>query len=130
MRATALTALALALVAACAPLPRGPEPVAARLSQDALRLEMSDGRICTIPRAAAQERAGGWGARVEGCAGVAAVEVALTPVRPASLRGAFEGLVRALTLEGLFAPLAEVRVTSETGRVFDFASPPPYEDED
>ncbi len=127
MRTLPLFALLAALLVACAPGLRGPEPVAARLSAEALRLEMSDGRVCTIPRAAAQERPGGWGARVEGCAGVSEVAVALEPVRPASLRGVVEGLFRALTLEGLIAPLAEVRVTSEAGRVFTFASPPPYE---
>ena len=118
--------LAPLLLAACA-AGVTPQPQAARLSADALTLQMSGGQNCRLPRAqAAFDGPQGWGGPVQGCAGVARVEVALAPA--IGLRAAVEGLFAALTLDGLIAPLAEVRVISDTGRVFLFASPPPVED--
>lgn len=125
-----LTAAALALgLAACAPGLAPPEPRSALLSDEVLRLEMSDGRVCRLARAeAAFDGLEGWGGPVAGCPGVARAEVALERIPPGAPRALIGGLFAALTLDGLLSPIAEVRVVSETGRVFLFASPPPVQE--
>lgn len=113
--------LAVILVlGACAPGAPMPQPLAARLSAGALVLEMSGGQICRLSRAAAaRDGAEGWGGPVQGCAGVARVEVVAQ--RP----GPVARLLAPVALGRLIAPRAEVRVTAPDGRVFAFASPPP-----
>jgi hypothetical protein len=115
---TVAPAVAL-LLAACGPGAWTPQPLAARLSADSLLLEMSGGQSCRVPRAAvARDGPDGWGGPVQGCAGVARVEVlTLSP-------GPVELLLAPVALGRLFAPQAEVRVTATDGRVHVFASPP------
>lgn len=116
----------LLALAGCAPLAGPPEPLSARLSSQALTVETTAGQLCRIPRAeAAFDGPGGWGGPVQGCPGVARVEV--VPERPAPLAQVAAALFAALTLEDLISPPAEVRVLGPDGRVFLFVSPPPME---
>ena len=116
----------LLALAGCASLSDPPEPVSARLSSQALTVETSGGQLCRIPRAeAAFDGPGGWGGPVQGCAGVARVEV--VPERPAPLAQVAAALFAALTLEDLISPPAEVRVLGPEGRLFLFVSPPPVD---
>jgi hypothetical protein len=110
-----VVAAAVAL-SACAPGGFVPRPVSAALTQEALVLEMTSGQRCRLPRVAGD--AGGWGGPVQGCRGVARVDVVLE--RP----GLLEQLAGALTLESFVAPAARVSVTGPDGRVTVFVSPP------
>lgn len=113
-----LSSLALAL-AACAPAGVTPRALAATLTQEALLLEMSGGQTCRLERAqAARNDASGWGGPVEGCAGVARIDVAF--LRP----GLLQRLTGTLRLDGFVAPPARVRVAGPDGRETVFASPP------
>ena len=125
-RRVAAACLVLLGLAACAGPVAAPQPEAARLSPSALTLTMSDGRLCRLPRAgAAFDGAAGWGGPVQGCPGVARIEVALE--RPSPLAAVVRALFAALTLEEAISPPAEVRVIAPSGRVFVFASPEPPE---
>lgn len=100
-----------------------PRPEVARLSSQALVLEMSEGQRCRLPReAAAFDGPGGWGGPVVGCRGVARIEVVPRAAGPLEMLA--EAVFGVLTLEDLLAPPAEVRVTGTDGRLYRFASPP------
>lgn len=114
----------LALAGCAADLP--PEPQAARLTPTALILDMSSGQRCRLERsAAAFDGPAGWGGPVQGCAGVARVDVDRRA--PGPLERFAEALFGALTLEELVSPPGEVRVIGPQGRVWLFASPPPVD---
>lgn len=114
--------LAGLLVAACGLPPRSHDPVAANLSQTELRVTLQNGETCRIVRAG--DTGAGWGGPVAGCPGVVQADVAFQP-RPAPPLGIIPALIAALSLDGYFAPYADVRLTGPDGRVFVFASPAP-----
>jgi hypothetical protein len=121
---------ALALLTACGLSPAPGDPVTAELSRTELRIGLDTGATCRIPRAAAaRDDARGWGGPVTGCAGITAVDVAFAP-RPAPPLGILPALIAALSLDGVFAQYAQVRLTGADGRIFDFESPPPPGDWD
>jgi len=116
---------ALIALTACGLPPRSHDPVAARLSQTELRVTLQNGETCRIARRG--ETAAGWGGPVADCPGVVQADVAFQP-RPAPPLGIIPALIAALSLDGYFAPYADVRLTGPDGRVFVFASPAPPED--
>lgn len=120
----------LVLLGACGLPPRSVDPVTADLSRTELRVGLQNGTTCRIPRAqATRDDAQGWGGRITGCPGVTEVTVSFQP-RPAPPLGIIPALIAALSLDGVFAQYAEVRLTAPDGRVFDFASPQPPGDWD
>jgi hypothetical protein len=126
MRPIPVAALvALIALAACGLPPLSHDPVAARLSQTDLRVTLQNGETCRIERSGAT--AAGWGGPVAGCPGVVRADVAFQP-RPAPPLGIIPALIAALSLDGYFAPYADVRLTGPDGRVFVFSSPAPPED--
>jgi hypothetical protein len=121
---------ALTLAAACGLPPLSTDPVAARLSQTELTVTLQNGQTCRIPRAqAAQDGPQGWGGPVAGCAGVVSADVVFQP-RPAPPLGIIPALIAALSLDGVFAQYADVRLAGPDGRTFVFATPEPPGDWD
>lgn len=119
----AMVALAVAgLVAGCgAAVPGGAQPREVRLSDSVLTVTLTDGSMCR-----ADWQAAGGAGRLEPCG--AGYDYRVIPEAKANpLRQVFVGLSGALGLEGAVSPLAEVVLTSSSGRDWRFASPPPVE---
>ena len=109
---------ALMLLAGCAVPGAAVVPQAARLSNEVLTVQLSDGTICRADWAAA----GGAG-RLEPCG--PGYDYAVRKVEdPNLLRQLFTGLTSALGAEGVVPPMAEVVVTDAAGQTFVFVSPP------
>lgn len=106
----------LALLAGCAGL-TDPQPLAARLSADALTVTLTDGSVCRTGWQARQGRLADCGPGYDW-----QVEVVRDPNL---LRQLAEGVFGALGAEGALAPMATVTLTDARGRAFRFASPPP-----
>lgn len=118
--------LAAASIAACVPmLPARTDqvPAAATLRADTLIVDLASGQRCRGPRPPDAGEAG-WSGRLEGCNApypyTVVFEQSTNP-----LRWAIEGAARALRVEDLLLPMAEVRVTGPDGREHVFRSPPP-----
>lgn len=105
---------AVLLLAACA-VP-APVPVGARLSQQALRVELSNGTVC----AAALAGSAPWSGDIPAC-GLAYVVTPTASGNP--IRMAFDAMIVALQAGALVAPMAGIVVTDATGRSFAFTSP-------
>ena len=109
----------LLLVAACAlpaPVVVAPVPVAARLSQQALQVEMSNGSTCS----AALTGAAPWRGDLPGCA----LAFAVTPTAAGSpIRMAFDAMLAALQAGALVTPMAAIALTDATGASYQFTSP-------
>ena len=102
------------LVSACA-LP-APAPVGARLSQQALRVEMSNGAVCS----AALTGDAPWRGDLADCG----LSYQVTPTTNGSpIRLAFDALIASARAGNLVAPLADIILTDGTGRPYSFASP-------
>ena len=107
------TALLL-LFAACAVA--APAPVGARLSQQALRVEMSNGTVCS----AALTGDAPWSGDIAAC-GLTYLVTPTTAGHP--IRLAFDAMIAALRAGNLVAPMADIAVTAADGRHYGFASP-------
>lgn len=82
IRHSCLLLLGFVLLTGCASqLARDPVPVSARLDAAGLHIEMSNGRVCTVPRPDDVGPDQGWAAEIE-CPGLARVEVSQHPVIP------------------------------------------------
>ena len=102
------------LIAACA-LP-APTPVGARLSQQALRVEMSNGTACTAPLHGPAP----WSGDLPACA----LRYTVTTTADGSpIRLAFDAMIAALRAGNLVAPMADITLTDGAGRSHTFASP-------
>ena len=127
MRA-AIAALALpVLLSACA-LGLPPVPQSISLSENNLRVRMSDGHTCHGPRAGADDDRGpaGWSGRFSGCAVDYRYEVQLEGPSLLARTGLDEFFVNR-SGESVFYPRATVRVEVPGGRVYAFPSPPPID---
>jgi hypothetical protein len=102
------------MLMACAMQP--PVPVAARLSQQALRVEMSDGALCSAALAGDAP----WSGDVPACG----LHYVVTPTAAGSpIRLAFDAMIAALRAGALVAPTADIVVTDSTGTSHAFTSP-------
>jgi len=104
----------LIVLAACALPP--PVPVAARLSHQALKVEMSDGSACR----AVLQGAAPWAGELPDCGlhYVVQPSVAGNP-----LRLAFDAMIAALQAGNLVAPMADISLVDGAGKTRAFASP-------
>lgn len=113
-----LTLAAVLGLSACAQLTE-PQLQEARLSNQLLTVVLTNGEICRAKWRLAPEGhlpcGAGYAYRVS--------EVA----DPNILRKAFEGLAKALKLEGGLAPMASVEITDAQGQHTRFVSPPPVD---
>lgn len=101
------------LLAGCVGVAGPSRPVAARLSQETLKVSMSDGRICETPWAALS-------GRMEACGLDWRVE---PEANPNPLRRAFVELTGALQMAGNVPPMATVTLTDAGGHGYGFVSP-------
>lgn len=112
--------LPLVLAACVAPVAT-PEPQDARLSDTVLTVALSDGTRCT-----ADWRATGGQGQFSDCAAPLSYQV--TEVEnPNILRKLWVELVGALGADGVAPPMADVTLTSGTGRTWRYVSPPSAE---
>lgn len=107
--------LGLTLLAGCALGPAEPREV--RLTNDLLRVTMSDNTICRGPAPETGAETG-WSGQLEDCAWEYPYEVAITPdTNP--LRFAFEETLGRLA-PNVLTPIATVTITEPTGRLRSF----------
>jgi len=103
----------LLTLAACAPVETH-RPLEMRLTNERIRVTLSDRSICRAERPAE----GPWGGPLQGCPPGWSYHVEPDP------RGIVQNMARGSGLENIFAPLADVTVTGPTGRSWLFRSPP------
>lgn len=125
MRICIALGLATAL-AACAINPA--EPVAIRLTDDELRVRMSDGSRC-IGRAPPGEYVLAWRGALTDCPWPYAYTVEIDP-RASPLRYVAEAFTDAVGLDDLIAPVARVGIVGANGRERIFTSPNPVDADD
>lgn len=111
MRKTLIPLLFLAACAGAAPV----SPTAARVSDDRVTVWLSDGRTCRAGLAPGQADGA-----LEGCAGYG---FAIVVEDPGPVRAAWQGLLRALTLDSVLSPYGTVTITGPDGRAWTFVSP-------
>ena len=108
-------------LAGCSLAAVAPQPVDTRLSRSALTVGLADGSMCRGDLAGVAP----WVGTLPDC-GLAYV---VTPTAGGSpIRLGFEALVSAARLGDYVAPMAEIALTDQAGRVFAFASPVLLED--
>ena len=111
---TMIRLCAVLLLAACA-LP-APVPVAARLSQQALKVDLSNGTVCSAPL----QGAAPWEGDLPACA----LHFLVTPTAAGHpVRLAFDAMIAALRAGNLGAPMADFTLTVGAGRSHKFTSP-------
>ena len=111
---TMIRLCAVLLLAACA-LP-APVPVAARLSQQALKVDLSNGTVCSAPL----QGAAPWEGDLPACA----LHFLVTPTAAGHpVRLAFDAMIAALRAGDLVAPMADITLTDAGGQSYHFASP-------
>ena len=111
---TMIRLCAVLLLAACA-LP-APVPVAARLSQQALKVDLSNGTACSAPL----QGAAPWEGDLPACA----LHFLVTPTAAGHpVRLAFDAMIAALRAGNLVAPMADITLTDGAGRSHKFTSP-------
>lgn len=108
-----LTAAPLVLLA-CAV--QAPVPVAARLGQQTLQVELSTGSVCS----AILTGDAPWRGDMAAC-GLGYAVVPTAQGNP--IRLAFDAMIAALQAGALVAPMADITLTDAQGRTFAFASP-------
>ncbi|WP_155947243.1 hypothetical protein [Pseudorhodobacter ferrugineus] len=113
-----LCAVPLAVLMGCVGAPGSPVPATARLSADQVTVGLSDGSQCRAPIGAG---------RMEGCGSGFEYRVELVE-NPNLLRRLVQGAFAALGTDGTLAPMGQVTLTDDAGRMYRFVSPVPVPD--